>query len=61
MGASCHSPGFASCGCESGTKCVFYPPDKKPGKIPKPIKAPGIGKRDHFDRPGKKKQYVLYV
>lgn len=46
-GASCHDPGFTSCGCEPGTKCVYYPSPK--GSL---IAIPDLpmGKRDFFFR-----------
>ena len=58
---SCHYPDFASCGCEPGTKCVFYPPEKKLEILPSPIKDLGVGKRDFFERPGKKKLTLFCI
>ncbi|XP_013418095.1 uncharacterized protein LOC106179114 [Lingula anatina] len=37
-GASCHSPGFASCGCAPGLVCNYYPDGKSKRMI---ISRPG--------------------
>jgi len=55
-GTSCHYPDFASCGCEPGTQCIYYPEPLK--ELPRIHELPGIpeqtlvGKRDFFVRPG---------